>query len=144
MGCGTFPQVNAITESAHSAFGIPIWLVGIVVTVAVAEVLGGIKSISKAAEFIVPIMAIFYVLGSITIMIINADAIPGVFKSIFDAAFHPKAMIGGASGTIIISVMTALQTGVARGVYTNEAGLGSSPIVVAGRQIPAYVRDFYP
>ena len=124
MGCGTFPQVNAITESAHSAFGIPIWLVGIVVTVAVAAVvLGGIKSISKAAEFIVPIMAIFYVLGSITIMIINADAIPGVFKSIFDAAFHPKAMIGGASGTIIISVMTALQTGVARGVYTNEACL---------------------
>ena len=96
MGCGTFPQVNAISESAHSAFGFPIWLVGIIVTVAVAAVvLGGIKSISKAAEFIVPIMAIFYIFGSVAIMIINADAIPGVFQSIFDAAFHPKAMLGG-------------------------------------------------
>ena len=74
-------------------------------------------------------------------MIINADAIPGVFKSIFDAAFHPRAMIGGASGTIIISVMTALQTGVARGVYTNEAGLGSSPIVVAAAKTNSCVRQ---
>ena len=80
--------------------------------------IGRVKSISKAAELIVPVMAIFYVLGSIAIMIINADAIPGVFKVHFDAAFHPRAtMIGGASGTIIISVMTALQTGIARGVY---------------------------
>lgn len=142
MGCGTFPQVNAITESAHSAFDLPIWLVGIIVTIAVAAVvLGGIKSISKAAELIVPVMAIFYVLGSIAIMIINADAIPGVFKSIFDAAFHPRAMIGGASGTIIISVMTVLQTGVARGVYTNEAGLGSSPIVVAAAKTNSCVRQ---
>ena len=142
MGCGTFPQVNAISESAHSAFGFPIWLVGIIVTVAVAAVvLGGIKSISKAAEFIVPIMAIFYIFGSVAIMIINADAIPGVFQSIFDAAFHPKAMLGGASGTIIISVMTALQTGVARGVYTNEAGLGSSPIVVAAAKTNSCVRQ---
>ena len=142
MGCGTFPQVNAITESAHSAFGLPIWLVGIIVTIAVAAVvLGGIKSISKAAELIVPVMAIFYVLGSIAIMIINADAIPGVFKSIFDAAFHPRAMIGGASGTIIISVMTALQTGVARGVYTNEAGLGSAPIAAAAAQTKEPVRQ---
>lgn len=142
LGCGTFPQVNAITESTSSAFNLPVSLVGIVITIAVAAVvLGGINSISKVAEFIVPIMAIFYVGGSLIILALNASAIPEVFSSIFESAFNPHAMLGGASGTIIISVMTALRTGVARGVYTNEAGLGSSPIVVAAAKTNSCVRQ---
>lgn len=142
LGCGTFPQVNAITESTSSAFNLPVWIVGIIVTVAVAAVvIGGINSISKVAEFIVPIMAIFYVLGSLLILFINASVIPSVFKSIFESAFNPHAMLGGTSGTVIISVMTGLRTGVARGIYTNEAGLGSSPIVVAAAKTNSCVRQ---
>ena len=98
LGCGTFPQVNAITESTSSAFNLPVWIVGIIVTIAVAAVvIGGINSISKVAEFIVPIMAIFYVLGSLLILFINASVIPSVFKSIFESAFNPHAMLGGTS-----------------------------------------------
>ena len=142
LGCGTFPQVNAITESTSSAFNLPVWIVGIIVTIAVAAVvIGGINSISKVAEFIVPIMAIFYVLGSLLILFINASVIPSVFKSIFESAFNPHAMLGGTSGTVIISVMTGLRTGVARGIYTNEAGLGSSPIVVAAAKTNSCVRQ---
>ena len=86
-------------------------------------------------------MAIFYVGGSLIILALNASAIPEVFSSIFESAFNPHAMLGGTSGTIIISVMTALRTGVARGVYTNEAGLGSSPIVVAAAKTNSCVRQ---
>lgn len=142
LGCGTFPQVNAITESTGSAFHLPVWLVGIVVTIAVAAVvLGGINSISKVAEFVVPIMAFFYIGGSFIILVLNFQNIPTVFASILHSAFNPHAMMGGAMGTIIISVMTALRTGVARGVYTNEAGLGSSPIVVAAAKTNSCVRQ---
>ncbi|MDO4314033.1 MAG: sodium:alanine symporter family protein [Eubacteriales bacterium] len=142
LGCGTFPQVNAITESTNHAFGLPVWLVGAVVTVAVAcVVLGGINSISKVAEFIVPIMAILYVGGSLSILLLNFGNIPSVFATIFKSAFTPHAMAGGVTGTVIISVMTAIRTGVARGVYTNEAGLGSSPIVVAAAKTNSCVRQ---
>ncbi|MBO8434950.1 MAG: sodium:alanine symporter family protein [Tyzzerella sp.] len=142
LGCGTFPQVNAITESTSLAFNIPIWIIGILVTIAVAcVILGGINSISKVAEFIVPLMALFYVIGSLIIIFAHIGTLPSVFKKIFESAFNPYAMFGGLSGTVIISVMSALRTGVARGIYTNEAGLGSSPIVVAAAKTNSCVRQ---
>ncbi len=142
LGCGTFPQVNAITESTSEAFGLPVWIIGIVVAVAVAGVvLGGIQSISNAAQFIVPFMALFYVLGSVIILLVNAREIPGAFQLILTSAFTPHAVAGGAAGTMFISVMTAMRTGIARGVYTNEAGLGSSPIVVAAAKTKSCVRQ---
>lgn len=142
LGCGTFPQVNAITESSSEAFGLPVWIIGIVVAVAVAGVvLGGIQSISNAAQFIVPFMALFYVLGSVIILLVNAREIPGAFQLILTSAFTPHAVAGGAAGTMFISVMTAMRTGIARGVYTNEAGLGSSPIVVAAAKTKSCVRQ---
>lgn len=142
LGCGTFPQVNAITESTSSAFNLPVVGVGIVVTVIVAAVvLGGIQSISKVAEFTVPFMAIFYVLGSITVLALNAEAIPHALALIVSSAFKPSAVAGGAVGTVMISVMTSMRTGIARGVYTNEAGLGSSPIVVAAAKTKSCVRQ---
>ena len=117
LGCGTFPQVNAITESTSEAFGLPVWLIGVVVAVAVGcVVLGGIKSISSAAELIVPFMAMFYVLGSLLILILHAQQIPEALKLIVTSAFTPHAAVGGAAGTVFISVMTAIRTGVARGV----------------------------
>lgn len=142
LGCGTFPQVNAITESTSEAFGLPVWLIGAVVAAAVAcVVLGGIKSISNAAQLIVPFMAMFYVLGSLVILLLNVREIPGAFRLIVTSAFTPHAVAGGAAGTVFISVMTAMRTGIARGVYTNEAGLGSSPIVVAAAKTKSCVRQ---
>ncbi len=142
LGCGTFPQVNAIAESVGSAFNVPIPIVGAIVTILVAVVVfGGISSISKVAEFIVPVMAILYIGGCIVALILNASMIPVAFGKIFEAAFTPYAMGGGVAGTVIISVMTAMRTGVARGVYTNEAGLGSAPIVVAAAQTNSPVRQ---
>ncbi len=142
LGCGTFPQVNAIAESLHLTFNLPIWVVGLLVTSAVAAVvLGGINSISKTAEVIVPLMAIFYVVGSVAILVLHIDRLPAVFGEIFRAAFSPYAMAGGVSGTVIISVMSAVRNGVARGVYTNEAGLGSSPIAVAAVKTKSSVRQ---
>lgn len=142
LGCGTFPQVNAITESVSEAFKLPVWLIGIVVAGAVAcVVLGGIKSISNAAQLIVPFMAMLYILGSLVILIVNISAVPAVLKLIITSAFTPRAAAGGVAGTVFISVMTSMRTGIARGVYTNEAGLGSSPIVVAAAKTKSCVRQ---
>ena len=142
LGCGTFPQVNAITESTNHAFGLAIPIIGVVITVAVAAVvLGGIKSISKVAEFIVPGMAIMYIIGAGAILIINSDALLPGLHLIVESAFTPTSVAGGATGSVIVSVMTAMRTGIARGVYTNEAGLGSAPIVVAAARSNSGVRQ---
>ncbi|MEO2239045.1 sodium:alanine symporter family protein [Dorea sp. YH-dor226] len=142
LGCGTFPQVNAITESVSTSFHIPVIVIGIVVTVLTAVVtLGGIKSISKVAQFVVPFMAIFFIGGSFVILAWNYKALPAAFAEIFSCAFSKESAIGGATGTAIISFMTAMRTGVARGVYTNEAGLGSSPIVAAAAKTDSCVKQ---
>lgn len=142
FGCGTFPQVNAITESLNNAFNIPVFLSGAILTVAVVLVIiGGINSISKIAEVIVPFMAGFFVLGSLIIIIMNFKQVPSLLALIIKSAFTPTAVLGGAGGTLIISVMESLRTGVARGVYTNEAGLGSSPIVTAAAKTKSCVKQ---
>lgn len=142
LGCGTFPQVNAITESMNSLFHIPAWVSGLVIAlISGAVILGGIKSISKVAEFVVPIMAVFYIGGAIAVLGINFETIPAVFSEIFSAAFKPTSVAGGVTGTVVVSVMTSMRTGVARGIYTNEAGLGSSPIVSASAMTNSCVRQ---
>ena len=142
LGCGTFPQVNAITESVNASFGVPVIVTGLLVTVMVTFViLGGINSISKVAETVVPFMALFFLGGSLIILFINAEALPGAFARIFHDAFAFESMLGGAAGTTVISLMTCIRTGVARGVYTNEAGLGSSAIVAAAAKTNSCVRQ---
>ena len=142
LGCGTFPQVNAITESMNSLFHIPTWVSGLVIALlSGAVILGGIKSISKVAEFVVPIMAAFYIGGAIAVLGINIETIPAVFSEIFSAAFKPASVAGGVTGTVVVSVMTSMRTGIARGIYTNEAGLGSSPIVSASAMTNSCVRQ---
>ena len=142
LGCGTFPQVNAITESMNSLFHIPTWVSGLVIALlSGAVILGGIKSISKVAEFVVPIMAAFYIGGAIAVLGINIETIPAVFSEIFSAAFKPASVAGGVTGTVAVSVMTSMRTGIARGIYTNEAGLGSSPIVSASAMTNSCVRQ---
>jgi len=142
LGCGTLPQVNAITESVESLFHVPVWVTGLIVTVVSgAVILGGIKSISKVAEFVVPIMAVLYIGGAVFVLSIRIQAIPAIFSDIFSAAFRPTSVAGGVTGTVLISVLTSMRTGIARGIYTNEAGLGSAPIVSASAKTNSCVRQ---
>lgn len=142
LGSGTFPQVHAITESVSTSFHLPVLLVGAIITIMTAVVtLGGIKSISKVAEFIVPFMALFFVGGSVLILVWNCKVIPATFGRIFACAFSKESVLGGTAGTAVISFMTAMRMGVARGVYTNEAGLGSSPIVAAAAKTNSCVKQ---
>lgn len=125
FGIGNMVQVNSIASSLSTSVGLPTIVTGVVIAVATALViLGGIKSIGKVTEKIVPFMAIIYVLGALVILFKNAGAVPGAFGMIFENAFSAKAVGGGLLGTVI-------RYGVARGVFSNEAGLGSAPIAHA-------------
>lgn len=142
LGCGTFPQVNAIVESTNQAFHIPVLIVGAVITILVAVVIvGGIQSISKVAEFVVPFMAISFVMLSVMGLIVNREKVPEAMGLIFRSAFSVKSAAGGAAGAGAVSIITIIRTGVARGVYTNEAGLGSSPIVAAAAKTNSCVKQ---
>lgn len=125
LGIGNMVQVNALAGAVNSAFGINKLIVGVVTAVlALILLLGGIKRIAAASEILVPFMAVFYITGTIIVLCINASKIPNAFALIFKYAFTDAAARGGFVGA---SVMMAVRTGTARGVFTNEAGLGSAP-----------------
>lgn len=125
FGIGNMVQSNSVSDALARSFSIPSWATGVILTVlAGLVILGGIKSIGKVTALFVPIMALIYVLGGAIIMIINIDVVPGVIKLIFTDAFTGSALGGGVLGTVI-------RYGVARGVFSNEAGLGSAPIAAA-------------
>lgn len=129
FGIGCMTQSNSISTALNNTFGFSPTIVGIVVSILVGVViLGGIKSIARVTEFVVPFMATFFILFSIIILIINASAIPEALRLIFVAAFNPEAAFGGAVG---YTVLLAVRMGIARGVFSNEAGLGSAPIAHA-------------
>lgn len=129
LGIGTFGQVNSISKAALISFNIPIWFTAIIITILVTLVtLGGIKRISNVAEKIVPTMAILYILGALLVLICNFKAIPSAITLIIKSAFNPSAALGGTTG---ITISLAIQMGIGRGVFSNEAGLGSAPIAVA-------------
>lgn len=129
FGIGTFAQVNSIVEITQLAAGIPVEYTGIVLTVLVAAItLGGLKSIARVAGKLVPTMALLYLIITIGILIFNIDALPAAIASVIESAFTPTAATGGFLGA---TVTMALRNGVARGVFSNESGLGSAPIVAA-------------
>lgn len=129
LGIGTFGQVNSISKSALISFNIPIWFTAIIITILVTLVtLGGIKRISNVAEKIVPTMAILYIIGALLVLICNFKAIPSAITLIIKSAFNPSAVLGGTTG---ITISLAIQMGIGRGVFSNEAGLGSAPIAAA-------------
>ena len=129
LGIGTFGQVNSISKAALISFNIPIWFTAIIITILVTLVtLGGIKRISNVAEKIVPTMAILYIIGALLVLICNFKAIPSAITLIIKSAFNPSAALGGTTG---ITISLAIQMGIGRGVFSNEAGLGSAPIAAA-------------
>ncbi len=155
LGIGTITQINGITSAAQQFFDpkvsnvlfmigeTPITLttviVGAIVTVAAALVIiGGIKRISKVSEIVVPFMAILYVLCGLIIIISNITAVPDALRRIFVGAFNPQAVAGGIVG---ITIKVAMQKGVARGIFSNESGLGSAPIASAAAKTNSCVRQ---
>lgn len=129
LGIGTFTQVNSIAESIQNTTTISPAITALVLSVFVAiAVFGGLKSISKVSTTVVPFMAIIYILGTLTVIFFNIGKIPGTIALVFTSAFSPLAAVGGFAGA---SVRMAIQNGVARGVFSNESGLGSAPIAAA-------------
>ena len=106
-------------------------------------ILGGIKSIGKVTGVIVPFMAVFYVLAALLVIIINIQNVPAGIVEIFTMAFSPTAMAGGVGGTIVATMLTSMRWGVARGVFSNEAGLGSAPIAAAAAKTDHPSRQGY-
>jgi len=139
FGIGNMVQANSISEMVRETFNVPMYVTGIVLAVLTAIViLGGVKWIANVCERLVPFMAIFYVLGCAIILVINAPYIGPAIALIFKSAFTPRAAGGGFVGA---SVLMAARYGVARGLFSNESGLGSAPIVAAAARSKNPVRQ---
>ena len=139
FGIGTFTQINAIVDSVNITFGLPPIYPAIIITTLVALVtIGGIKSISRVALFVVPFMAIAYVLGCLIIIFLNIQNLPAAMSLIIRSAFTPTAAAGGFLGS---TMLLAIQLGVARGVFSNESGLGSAPIAAAAARVKEPARQ---
>lgn len=129
FGIGNMVQAHSVAEAVHKVSGLSTWSSGIVLTFLTGIVLlGGIKSISRVACLLVPFMAITYSAAGILILLLNFEKVPGAIGSIFYSAFNGQAATGGFAGS---TVLMAMRYGVARGIFSNEAGLGSAPIVAA-------------
>ena len=145
LGIGTMTQINGITSAVNMAIKSDVaftlfgndytWATvigGAIVTLCAALVIiGGLKRISKVAEKIVPAMAIVYIFLGLSVLIMNATKIPAAFVLIFKSAFGWQAAAGGVAGFVLKQVMDSMQKGIARGIFSNEAGLGSAPIAAA-------------
>lgn len=122
---GNMVQSSSIAEATNEAFGMPKVITGIIVAVIVGMiVIGGVSRIASFTEKIVPIMVAFYLLGALMVILINYDMILPAFKMIFQGAFNPSAVTGGVIG---VSIKEAMRYGIARGLFSNEAGMGSTP-----------------
>ncbi|MCR5655374.1 MAG: sodium:alanine symporter family protein, partial [Lachnospiraceae bacterium] len=144
FGIGNMTQGNSISSALNDTFQIPQVISGIVLTVlSLAIIVGGIKTISKVSSVVVPFMAIFYVIAGLIVIIMNFQNVPAGIAMIFKMAFSPKAVGGGLCGTITASMMNAMRYGVARGVFSNEAGMGSAAITAAAAHTDHHVRQGY-
>lgn len=132
FGIGNMVQANSIASMVKTNFNVSPWITGAVITVFTAMVIiGGITSIAKVCEYLVPLMAFFYVAGCIVLLILHQDSVPETIRLIVSSAFNGQAAIGGFAGA---GVKEAMRFGIARGLFSNESGLGSAPIVAAAAQ----------
>ncbi|MBR9865668.1 MAG: sodium:alanine symporter family protein [Oceanospirillales bacterium] len=139
FGIGNTVQSNSVADVIHSNFGLNVWVTGAILMVLVGAVLiGGIKRIGSVAGALVPLMAIAYLAAGLVVLAINADAIPTALNLIFTYAFTESAAEGGFAGA---AIWMAIRFGVARGIFSNEAGLGSAPIAHAAAQTKDPVRQ---
>ena len=139
FGIGCTVQANSIALLANETFGLPMWAVGLAVSLlAAAVILGGVKSIARVCTVLVPFMAVLYVLGCIAILVMNGSYVWPAVKLIVVSAFNPSAAGGGFVGA---TVMMAMRFGIARGLFSNESGMGSAPIVAAAAQTRNPVRQ---
>lgn len=139
FGIGNMTQANSISALANQTFGVSPWVTGIIMTVLTAIViLGGITSIASVCEKLVPFMAAFYILGCLILIGMHIERVPETLGLIFSSAFTGQAAVGGFLGA---GVMQAMRFGIARGLFSNESGLGSAPIVAAAAQTKNPVRQ---
>ena len=132
FGIGNTVQANSVADVMEATFGLPHWISGVILMVMVGLVLiGGIRRIGQVASALVPLMAVSYVIAGLVVLALNVADIPAAFALIFEHAFSPIAAEGGFAGA---AVWAAIRFGVARGVFSNEAGLGSAPIAHAAAQ----------
>ncbi len=144
FGIGNLTQANSISTALKSTFDVPYTVTGIIITVlALLIIIGGIKSISKISQVVVPLMAVFYIIAGMVVIIGNISNLPSGVAMIFKMAFSFKAVGGGLCGGIVASMMQALRFGVARGVFSNEAGMGSAAITAAAATTNDPVRQGY-
>jgi len=139
FGIGSTVQVNSMADALEVSFGLPPWLTGIVVMILIGlVVIGGIRRIGKVAAALVPFMSIAYIIASLIVVLLNIAAVPAAFALIFKYAFTPIAATGGFAGA---AVMAAIRFGVARGIFSNEAGLGTAGIAQAAGTTRSAVRS---
>ncbi|CAH8211191.1 alanine/glycine:cation symporter family protein [Vibrio aestuarianus] len=139
FGIGTFPQVNAILDATEISFGVSREISAVVLTLLVAFVtVGGIKSIANVAGKIVPAMALFYIVACLSVIVSNSDKLLDAVSLVITSAFTSTAATGGFLGA---SIMLAIQSGIARGVFSNESGLGSAPMAAAAAKTDSCVKQ---
>jgi AGCS family alanine or glycine:cation symporter len=139
FGIGNGVQSQAVADAVNQSFQVPQWITGVVVAgLAAAVILGGIKSIGRFTGVFVPIMIVLYMGAAGTVLLINFEAVPAAFGLVFEGAFRPISVAGGALG---YGVMEALRFGVARGIFSNESGLGTGGIAAAAAQTREPVRQ---
>ncbi len=139
FGIGNTVQANSVADALHTTFAVPTWVTGVILMILVgAVILGGIKRIGHVATALVPFMAVSYVIVGLIVLLINVAEIPAAIELIFTHAFTPVAATGGFAGA---AVWAAIRFGVARGVFSNEAGLGSAPIAHAAATTKDPVRQ---
>ncbi len=139
FGIGNMVQSNSVADAVNTSFGVPAWITGIVLAILTAMVvLGGIKSIARVTQYLVPIMIVIYFCGASIIILMKISIVPKIFALIFQKAFSPTAAAGGFLGA---TVMQTMREGVTRGVFSNESGLGSAPIAAAAARTPNPVKQ---
>ncbi len=144
FGIGNMTQANSMSGALSQSFGVPVWLTGAVGAVLAALVLvGGIRSIGKISGVLVPVMAVLYLVFGLVVILVNLKALPAGLSVMIRMAFSPAALTGGAGGMVAGNLWTSLQYGVSRGVFSNEAGLGSGGIAAAAAQTDQPVRQGY-
>lgn len=144
FGIGNLTQGNSIATAFNNVCGAPMIAVAVVVGVAtLAVVIGGLKSISQVSSLVVPVMAIFYFVGGVIIILMNITHLPEAVVTMFRMAFSIKAVGGGAAGSVVATMMQAMSKGVARGCFSNEAGMGSAAISSSAATTDSHIRQAY-